>query len=314
MNGPVVVVGLNPALQRTITLAGLKVGGVNRAASVEVGIGGKGQNVIVASRHMQLQKPSQLLQFLGTGGEGDLLSNLLLERNVDPQHSVRVSASTRTCTTLVDQTSGLATEIVEPSGKVDEQEIQALLRAAAAFKGQGASLAVMGSMPPGCTPALYAQILRAAADSSSKVLLDCTVGVPEALQACKGTDGDSDGGGNLGCPTMLKTNVEELLQLCGLPPIDCPSPMDLLSAARTLTQGIARGGLFLAVTDGPRPAFFVSTQTEEVFKLTLPPLGFQIVNPIGAGDAVASGTIHNWANALAEDPTAVAVEGCKNGL
>jgi fructose-1-phosphate kinase PfkB-like protein len=65
MSGPIVVVGLNPALQRTITLSGLKVGGVNRASSVEVGIGGKGQNVIVASRHMQLQRPSQLLQFLG---------------------------------------------------------------------------------------------------------------------------------------------------------------------------------------------------------------------------------------------------------
>lgn len=49
----IVVIGLNGALQRMVEFAppkGLKIGGVNRAASVGTGIGGKGQNVCVALR------------------------------------------------------------------------------------------------------------------------------------------------------------------------------------------------------------------------------------------------------------------------
>lgn len=52
-NKSIVVVGLNGALQRTVVFAppkGLKIGGVNRAASIGTGIGGKGQNVCVALR------------------------------------------------------------------------------------------------------------------------------------------------------------------------------------------------------------------------------------------------------------------------
>lgn len=59
----IVVVGLNGALQRTIVFSppkGLRIGGVNRAASVGAGIGGKGQNVCVA------------LQRLTEGGGGDV--------------------------------------------------------------------------------------------------------------------------------------------------------------------------------------------------------------------------------------------------
>jgi hypothetical protein len=43
-NKRVLALGLNAALQRVIRLKGLELGGVNRAESVTVGIGGKGQN------------------------------------------------------------------------------------------------------------------------------------------------------------------------------------------------------------------------------------------------------------------------------
>ena len=79
MSHRVLVVGLNPALQRQVTIAGLIKGSVNRASEVSVGIGGKGQNVLVASNFMHMREDTMVdvAQFVGSGGEGDSLIELL---------------------------------------------------------------------------------------------------------------------------------------------------------------------------------------------------------------------------------------------
>ena len=125
-----ICVGLNPALQRTIQLGNqLSLGGVNRALASSIGIGGKGQNVIVAGNCIS-QSPFSLLQFLGTGPEGDTLSNLLNKMSnnkFDFQYTVRTSSPCRTCITLVDPLNCVApesTEIIEPSGLISEQEVR----------------------------------------------------------------------------------------------------------------------------------------------------------------------------------------------
>ena len=90
----------------------------------QVGIGGKGQDVFVASVSMKASPPPLLLQFLGSGAEGDALSALIqkmaCENSVAGDDSsalsVRTAASCRTCVTLVDPVKEEATEIVEPSG------------------------------------------------------------------------------------------------------------------------------------------------------------------------------------------------------
>lgn len=68
--------------------------------------------------------PPLLLQFLGSGSEGDALAVLLnqLHRSEsssadESDLSIRTVARCRTCITLVDPVKGEATEIIEPSGK-----------------------------------------------------------------------------------------------------------------------------------------------------------------------------------------------------
>lgn len=51
MVNPVVVIGLNPALQRTITLPRLEAGEVIRASSSKIGIGGKGWILRIETFH-----------------------------------------------------------------------------------------------------------------------------------------------------------------------------------------------------------------------------------------------------------------------
>lgn len=45
MNSSVVTVTLNPALDKTVTLAGLEIGGLNRVQNMRLDPGGKGINV-----------------------------------------------------------------------------------------------------------------------------------------------------------------------------------------------------------------------------------------------------------------------------
>jgi fructose-1-phosphate kinase PfkB-like protein len=116
-----------------------------------------------------------LVQFLGAGAEGDtvlgLLSNLQ-NGHVDTHFSIRTAARCRTCVTLVDGNTGEATEIIEPSGAVaaDEQD-RLIWRLKSSFEIEKAGgIAIMGTMPPGCPPTLYASILENAVDADSKVL------------------------------------------------------------------------------------------------------------------------------------------------
>lgn len=146
----------------------------------QVGIGGKGQDVIVAAASMGAKKSPLLLQFLGNGAEGDALAALLqnligldktsLKIESDAL-SIRTSTSCRTCVTIVDSVRGEATEIVEPSGKVLQEEVNTLLQILdLQFADQKASgVAVMGSMPPGCSLDLYSSILRRICNSKTKV-------------------------------------------------------------------------------------------------------------------------------------------------
>jgi fructose-1-phosphate kinase PfkB-like protein len=170
------VVGLNPALQRVIDFNKLEVGSVNRGSNVQVGIGGKGQNAYISSLCTSLSQPSSLLQFVGSGGEGDTLIKLLhqLGSNISDinDFSIRTVSSCRTCITLIDKSTEEVTELIEPSGAIEPSEIEEMfskLSSSFDHRNKVGGIAVMGSSPPGCPSSLYSDIIRLVCDNQSKV-------------------------------------------------------------------------------------------------------------------------------------------------
>jgi len=312
-----IVFGLNPALQRTLTLSSrLTPGAVNRGAKVELGIGGKGQDVFIAAKSMEAELPV-LAQFLGKGAEGDQLAGLLQElagaeggKELE-ELTVRSSARLRNAITLLNPESDDTTEIVEPSGTVSEEELEEM-RAALTLrfgggKGRGSpGIAVMGSMPPGCPALLYAELVKLCSDEQSAVLLDVVSNVVPLLSALQGHVGR----------VVLKVNARELMGVVGMKTqggseSSQSSGEHVAAAAAALAAQLPALSpatvTFVACTDGPFSAHLLRLSRGEDGRatvgshttFTLPPLPGPLVNPIGAGDAVASGTIMALSNKVA---------------
>ena len=295
----VLVVGLNPALQRSIKLDNVVLGSVNRGIEASVGIGGKGQDVIVAANCMLTKDKKEnipsLLQFLGEGSEGNMLADLIekitdIKKNSADDFSIRTKAKCRTCITLVDTKTKEATEIIEPSEPILESEVQSLLkRVTEEYNGEIKlkGLVIMGSCPPNCPDDLYSKIILNTCNSNSKIILDTATGLNHCFNICK----------NLGNTPILKVNAREICKLAnvitssGSESANATPLNSVIDACKVLGSKY-QTSFYAAITDGPFNAYLLKysyPNTITSWQYTLPPLHKSFVNPIGAGDAVASG-------------------------
>lgn len=280
----VLALGPNPALQRVLSFPSpLALGAVNRASSVSEYVGGKGQGVALAVARWA-PGCAAAAQFVG-GDTGQFVDARLRAQGVDTI-SQPTAAPTRVCTTLID--AGVTTELIDPSGPVDEAEVAGLLHALGGRLGEFGAVALCGTTPPG-GGSLYARLARRLGDASPAetgrpgpepiLLLDGYKEVGEVL--CSGR------------VDVLKVNVEEALALTGT-----TSPH---AAADKLlrVQGapLSRRGALLALTNGPDPALLFSR--EGSWQLQVPALA--CVNAIGAGDVCTGIFLHHLAAAAADD-------------
>lgn len=195
------IVGLNAALQRRMVCGEVCIGDVNRASHASVGVGGKGQNVLLASSCMLLKGiPLKLLQFIGGGCEGDIVMSLLSRLPADLV-TVRTSGRCRTCVTIIEEAHLRSTEFIEPSESISPEDWSDLLGRASSMRAAG--LAAMGSLPPGLLQSTYAEIISRSCDATSKVVLDTTAGLLEAIGACV----------SVGCQALVKVRHPSLAQL-----------------------------------------------------------------------------------------------------
>uniref|UniRef100_A0A7S2L182 Carbohydrate kinase PfkB domain-containing protein n=1 Tax=Skeletonema marinoi TaxID=267567 RepID=A0A7S2L182_9STRA len=313
----IVVVGLNAALQKRFILppnTNLEPGNVHRAHNSETGVGGKGQDVGVAmsclmSKEKQPRDDKVLLaQFLGMGPEGDAVSGALrLRRGLSDKLTIRNAAPLRTCTTIVGK--DCATELVETSGEVTEEELEQLGQKVESLVndgGKASGVCIMGSMPPGCGDDTYAQLSEKMVGKDTLVLIDSVIGLDallKTLKSCFESD-DREGG------AVLKLNAAELCKLAGANKSEAEKVTveELTTATRCfLTKyECASSALdYLCVTDGKFPGYLVevpkeSTTENKINFIQLPAIDISkqvkggMLYPIGAGDTVAAGTLAAW--------------------
>eukprot|EP00584_Thalassiosira_punctigera_P016516 CAMPEP_0172551702 /NCGR_PEP_ID=MMETSP1067-20121228/40156_1 /TAXON_ID=265564 ORGANISM="Thalassiosira punctigera, Strain Tpunct2005C2" /NCGR_SAMPLE_ID=MMETSP1067 /ASSEMBLY_ACC=CAM_ASM_000444 /LENGTH=406 /DNA_ID=CAMNT_0013339515 /DNA_START=165 /DNA_END=1385 /DNA_ORIENTATION=+ len=317
----IVVVGLNAALQKRFVLApgkNLEPGNVHRAHRCETGVGGKGQDVGVALSCLLSRRAKEasnddkavlLAQFLGAGPEGDAVSNALRTKHgLSDALTIRNAAPLRTCTTIVGADE--ATELVETSGEVTDEEMEALrgkIEEMTKEGGRADCVCIMGSMPPGCEGGTYADLTSRLAGGESLVLIDSVIGLDPLLAALAAIYDENEGTKEGGGGAVLKLNAAELCKLAG---VTKPSgetdrvTMEELTASTkgfVSTHASAIGALdYLCITDGKWPGYLVevprsasaSFRTWQLPAVDLSKEG--MLYPIGAGDTVAAGTLAAW--------------------
>lgn len=292
-----IVVGLNGALQKRFVLspdASLVPGNVHRAAALQTGIGGKGQDVAMSLACLEFPDLA-LAQFVGSGPEGDAVLQLLKEsvgEGAATSLTVRTASQMRTCTTIV--ASDESTELVEPSGVVTEEEKDQLL-SKLQTSTSASTLCIMGSMPPGLPSNMYADIYSTTASSDTLTVIDSVVGLAGLLQAI--SDKKEHG------PVLLKINASELCSLVGVKKSSSEAGgIDMKELKQAVDGFVTQFGkealVGLALTDGKHPAHLVSFGSDdenEIYKLPTPTLDPKLtLYPIGAGDSVAAGTLASW--------------------
>ena len=256
MNKSILVVGLNPAWQKILIFKeDVNKGEVNRARDMLTFASGKGANfakVAIRQEHIAI-----LAQFVG-GGTGDMYSADLKDAGLILLDQY-VQAPTRTCTTLLSSLSE-ATELIEPSGRISEDESTELFNKIEKHTKLSDAFAICGTYPPGISVDFYVKIAKLAKDAGKPLLLDSYKGISPVLEV--GVE-------------ILKINRRELAALS--------EEEDVRQGGRKIIEQYPVK--ILAITDGSNKSYLFTEDKCEEF-----PISFlsNVVNPIGAGDTVSA--------------------------
>lgn len=262
----IVTLTLNPAIDQTVMLDGLRPGSVHRARAVLRHAGGKGVNVACCLADWGL--PVAAAGILGA--DNDAAFAEVFGRKGIEDRFVRVPGETRTNLKLLDAGTGDTTDINLP-GLSAGAALDAAREALLGGVGQGTLAVLAGSLPAGIAPATYADLTGSLNVRGARVVLDAS-GAPLAasLAAAPGS-----------LPYAVKPNRHELEEWAGHP---LPTLADVRGAADDLR---GRGIPLVVVSLGAEGALFLGGEGA----VHAPPPPTRIASTVGAGDALVAGLV-----------------------
>lgn len=285
------ILGLNPAWQRVFQVDKFTPGEVNRLPEALEYASGKGIN---CGRVLQcLGGKPLLMHFLGSE-HGSRIFDEISACGIQ-QAPVWIREPTRICSTIV--CNGDATELIEPSPSISENENQDFIQTLDDYWSSIQSVALCGSFPKGFDEKLF----DALDFSGKRIYVDAVDGIDSWLK--KGVE-------------LLKINSVEyskLLERMGIPQVKS-SPQFWKMTATAVLDRLPVKNLVITDEEGPVRAF---RYVEKKFQgLMVQPPEIQVVNDIGAGDSFLAGWIFadslnlSFEQCLVE-ATAVAVARCE---
>ena len=262
-----IVVGLHPAIDRTLEIGRWTAGGMIRGRVVMVEAAGKGANLVHTLSNFGHHVVAT--GFLSRQDEALFLASFRKDRV--KAEFVAVESPTRENITIIERDFRRDTHLVAGKLRVSAADVGRLRSIVAGEVGKGRWAVFSGSRPAGMTLSDYARLLALCRESGAKVCVDASG--PMLSVALKAR------------PWIIKPNLDELSELAGRK-LSCVS--EVLKAAEPLTKRCEH----VLVSLGRNGALLVSRQGAH--------LGGQAwharesrrvsaVHTVGCGDALLAG-------------------------
>ena len=256
----IATVTLNPSLDRTITVHGLRVDESNRWTSLRHYAGGKGIDVSRATHEMGEQTIAY--GFIG-GHEGRDVEILLDEEGV-PFSFTPIEQETRTNFIISDTSVSQQTIINAPGPHISKKELERFLKKLREIPPPDLMVA-SGSIPPGVPADIYSTIVLGARDYNVRTILDSTgQWLEEGIKAK---------------PYLIKPNIREAGELLKT---EFPTEEAIVEAVLNLVEM----GIEVVVISRGKDGIIAATK-REILK-AVPPL-LKVRSAVGAGDCTVAG-------------------------
>jgi tagatose 6-phosphate kinase len=259
----ILCLGPTPTMQRTMLFAQVTIDAVNRTG--EIGECASGKSINVARVAHTLGARVLAMGFAG-GMRGERLRADLTAGGI-AHDFVTVKPHTRLCITVVDRAAGTATELVEESAPLADEDYAALLVRVEDRLEDFKAIVLSGSLTPGGPAGFYAEIVRRAVERGIPTLVDARE--QPLLQAAEAG------------ATICKPNASELAATLGRSIDSTAALADAIAAL------CSRGAGWTAVTAGKADTFVGNGKV--LYRLRTPEV--KVISPIGSGDAFAAGLI-----------------------
>lgn len=266
----------NPSLDKTVTVAELIPGGVNRIGETGVEPAGKGVNI---ARALTANGTDALAVFPCGGSTGVELVRLL-DADGTPHLAVPIAGAVRTNVSVVEP-DGTVTKLNEPGPVLAEPEITALIDAVVTATSPGGWVAASGSLPPGAPADFYLRLAQELAAADARLAVDTSGPALRAVVA--------------GRPALVKPNRHELSDLLERP---IETIGDVAQAAGVLRDS---GVGSVLVSLGPDGALLLDDAAPLHGEVSVA----EVRNTVGAGDALLAGFLAGGAKGAAALETAL---------
>lgn len=259
----ILCIGTTPAAQRVMIFPKVMLNAVNRAATTLDSPAGKSVNVAKVLKALGEQPVTT--GFLG-GDRGEYLRAALAEKGIESDF-VTVSAETRQSITVIDESAGTHTELVEESRPVEPTDFDKLMAIIRRRAPECRAMVMSGTIVSGGPTTFYRDCTRLAEAAGVLSLVDAHgTALLEALKAR---------------PGLVKPNRAELAATIGRQRTD---EADATQAMRELCE---HGAQRVVVTAGKEPV--LAFDGKSFWRITVPQI--KAVNTIGSGDAFTAGLV-----------------------
>lgn len=268
----IVVISLNPAIDRTLTLgSALEYEGINTVTESITAAGGRGVNIARAIR--SLGGDCYVLGFCA-GNNGRTLKDTMTSLGINHDFT-NVAGETRVNTQIVDD-NGIQTHFNEIGPKIEDSDYLRFLEKLKRYLYPENLIVLAGSIPPGMSEHNYLRIVKTIKKAGSKLLIDSDGETLKKVLPYK--------------PDFIKPNSRELATMTG-----CPRTTDPEEALEHLRPMIDNGEIVNACASlGANGAVFVFGNETPLYIVAKNGTYKHNKSAVGNGDAMLGAIAHAY--------------------